>query len=262
MGCPRAGEHRMGQLGGWCRPQDADQLRHRLDPVQPGQFDALHPPGPVQLGQASEQAEQQLEQSGLSGLVGQAGAVWFAQGRQEAGQLRPGGPTSSRTASTPTSLNRVRRISTIGAYGRAPSPTGTQPPASTRVPSVAQRATSSATRRVLPTPASPPTRTTAGSASAAALWPPRGSGTPRHGRRRWSSSRGPHLAAIIPRDRPERNGAVRGRRPKMGSHKAPAYGTCRIRGGRRSAILSWPATTNPRPGRWKKPAETQEGKDA
>ena len=60
-------------------------------------------------------------------------------------------------------VRRARSPSTIGAYGRAPSPTGTQPPVSTRVPSVAQRAVSSATRRVLPTPASPPTRTTAGS---------------------------------------------------------------------------------------------------
>ena len=43
--------------------------------------------------------------------------------------------------------------------------------------------------------------------------------------------------------------AVRGQRPKIGSGRAPAYGTCRIRSRHRGAILSWPATTTADRGR-------------
>jgi hypothetical protein len=41
------------------------------------------------LTQPAQQAEQQLEQPCLSGLVVRAGPIWRAQGGQQAGQLRP-----------------------------------------------------------------------------------------------------------------------------------------------------------------------------
>jgi hypothetical protein len=141
------------------------------------------------------------------------------------------GPTSSRTAPTPVSPSRTRSASMIGPYGRAPSPTGTQPPASTRVPSVALRTSSSATRRVLPTPASPPTRTTAGSVVAARLLA---------ASRVWSSSTRPTKVGLATRP-PISPGlsrasggrgtaALRGGRPEMGNTPALIYGRCRIRG--------------------------------
>ena len=149
-----------------------------------------------------------------------------ASGSPRQGSRRPNsgqdGPPSSRTASTPSWSGRGRSACTIGAYGRAPSPTGTQPPTSTRIPFVAQRAVSSATRRVLPTPASPPTRTTAGSPSAARL---------RAASRTSSSSIRPtkvRLAMrppISPRLSPATNRrgtvAVKSQRPKMRNPRRP-----------------------------------------
>jgi hypothetical protein len=55
-----------------------------------------------------------------------------------------------------------------------------------------------------------------------------------------------HLARIIPHDRSEGNGRRTGSATKIGSGRAPTYGTCRIRSRRPSAILSRPATTRPR----------------
>ena len=143
----RPGEHAIHQVGGWCHPQDADQLRQRLDLVQPGQLQALDraaavqlgqvrpepllarlvvavgdhqqhplPPqvpdqkgqqvpggaiGPVQilhhhqhqrrlLAQPPQQPEQQLEQPGLSGLARRT-TLRLAKGGQQAGKLTPGG---------------------------------------------------------------------------------------------------------------------------------------------------------------------------
>jgi hypothetical protein len=45
----------------------------------------------------------------------------------------------------------------------------------------------------------------------------------------------------------------------MGKQAMPAYGRCRIRGTRRSAILSWPATTESLTSYWTKQAELEEG---
>jgi hypothetical protein len=52
----RPGEHRVSQLGRWRCAQDADQLRHGLGPVQPGQLHALDPVGAGQLGQVRAEA--------------------------------------------------------------------------------------------------------------------------------------------------------------------------------------------------------------
>ena len=52
-----------------------------------------------------------------------------------------------------------RRAATKGSYGRAPSPRSTHPPSRTRSPADTAPARNSAISRVLPTPASPPTRT-------------------------------------------------------------------------------------------------------
>jgi hypothetical protein len=102
--------------------------------------------------------------------------------------------------------------------GSAPSPTGTQLPDSTRVPSAVQRPISSAARRVLPMPVSPPTRTTAGSPFAARLLA---------ASRVWSSSMRPTKVGLATRPpispglsrvtgRRE-TAAVRSQPPKMGS---------------------------------------------
>ena len=58
------------------------------------------------LAQAAEQAEQQLEQPGLGGLAGRAAGL-ARPGRAAGGPApRQDGPTSSRTASTPTSAGK------------------------------------------------------------------------------------------------------------------------------------------------------------
>jgi hypothetical protein len=141
------GEDGIDQLGGWRRPEDADQLRPRLGLIQPGEFEVLDRVAPVQLGQigaepllarliiaegdhqqhplpaqvpdqerqqvaggtvgpvqilhhqhqrsllaqAPQQPEQQLEQAGLRGLTRRATAIRLAQRGQQAGHLRPGG---------------------------------------------------------------------------------------------------------------------------------------------------------------------------
>ena len=57
-----------------------------------------------------------------------------------------------------------RSASTIGANGSpSPLPSETQPPSSTNVPAARALSATSSTRRVLPMPASPPTRTTVAS---------------------------------------------------------------------------------------------------
>jgi hypothetical protein len=129
------------------------------------------------------------------------------------------GPSSSRTAPTPTSASSARSARTIGAYGRAPLPTGTQPPTSTHIPSAAQRAVSSAIRRVLPTRrrphqdddrlgiCGPPP----GHLEGLQLLDPADEGRARHA--------ATHLAGIIPRDRPQGNG---GRKEAATKDGAPA----------------------------------------
>src|SRR2546426_6324875 len=71
------------------------------------------------------------------------------------------------TSAWVTSRKRARRASTNGPYGRPPSLSSRQAPSSTVAPSRRARRPSSATRRDFPTPASPPTMTTAGSPACA-----------------------------------------------------------------------------------------------
>ena len=51
----RPSEHALHQVGGWDGAEDPDQLRPRLDLVQPGQLDAFHRAAAVQLGQVGGQ---------------------------------------------------------------------------------------------------------------------------------------------------------------------------------------------------------------
>jgi hypothetical protein len=176
------------------------------------------------LAQAPQQPQQQLKQPRLGGLVGLAGAVRLSQGGRQAGQLRPGGADQlADRAHAEVGEQDPQRLHDRGV-GRAPSPTGTQPPASTRVPSLAQRLVSSAIRRVLPTPASPPHKD---DGRVAACGPLSGRleglellDAADEGRARHAAA---HLAEIIPRDRPEGK-----RRPygagaqRWGTRRAPA----------------------------------------
>ena len=69
------------------------------------------------------------------------------------------GPSTASSASGSSSRSSWRRIAASGACGSSPSPSSMQLPISTRVPPALARAANSASRRVLPMPASPLTRT-------------------------------------------------------------------------------------------------------
>src|SRR6266545_3873619 len=111
------------------------------------------PPEPV------EDAEEQFEEPAR--LVYGRGAVFeVAELGHEAAELLGRGPSSSSNVASSSSPWRRRSASITGPNGRVPSPRSTQPPVRTRWPSAMARSSSSRTRRVLPTPASPPTSTT------------------------------------------------------------------------------------------------------
>ncbi len=79
----------------------------------------------------------------------------------------PAGPATASSSAGSRSRARPRSAWVTGANGRPSSPSGTQPPRSTRTPcSLAVTASWSASR-VLPTPASPPIAVTSGSPLAA-----------------------------------------------------------------------------------------------
>ena len=84
--------------------------------------------------------------------------------RASSGRL---GPAASAIRSGSTWRASDRRASTIGPNGRPSSPRATAPPSMTSQSRARTRATASSTRRLLPTPASPPTRTSDGWPSAA-----------------------------------------------------------------------------------------------
>ncbi len=99
------------------------------------------------------------------------------------------------SASRPRALTSPFNASANGANGSPPSPRSRQPPTSVRVPPADARARSSAISRLLPTPASPATRTSDGRPEAAASTRPAGARARAAGPRRsdcwYAGSRAP-----------------------------------------------------------------------
>ena len=94
------------------------------------------------------------------------GASGWSSGRRRASSRRAGPSTASSSAGD-MEWASVRSMSTSGANGRPSPPSSTHAPVTTRAPRPRARADASSTRRVFPTPASPPTSTIAGSPPAA-----------------------------------------------------------------------------------------------
>ena len=84
------------------------------------------------------------------------------------------GADSAPNASWPERANG-RSAVTIGAYGSSPSPSSTQSPPITRIPSARATRSSSATSRVLPSPDSPAMNASPGRFSTASVSPARSS---------------------------------------------------------------------------------------
>ena len=82
------GDHQQDPLSAQVANQERQQVAGgAVGPVQV--LDHQHQRG--LLTQPAQQAEQQLEQPCLGGLVGQDGPIWRAKGGQQAGQFWPGG---------------------------------------------------------------------------------------------------------------------------------------------------------------------------
>ena len=214
---------------------------HQHDPLaaqvagQEGQQVPGRPVGPVHVldhqdqgglvGEGTEQADEELEQPGLVGWLRRrhrAGMTRSPRAGRRRASSGQDGPASARTGSTPTWPTRSRSASTAGAKGSSPSANGTQPPTSTRVPILACRAANSLARRVLPTPASPPMRTTtdappsarpraASSAASSCARPTRG------GLVTWP----PISPGLSPASGQRETGDRRSQRPKIGNRPAP-----------------------------------------
>jgi|SRR5829696_2722355 len=105
-------------------------------------------------GQVFEQAEERREKLALAGRA-----------RRDLGRLAGDQPGQDRRQGGGEPPARPRSTSTTGENGSPVTPRGRQPPWRTRAPTPA---VNSASRRVLPTPASPPTTTSDASPSPAA----------------------------------------------------------------------------------------------
>lgn len=95
-----------------------------------------------------------------AGVPALVSAASLRPGRSAPSCTRVAGVSSARTEA----LSRTRGLSALsrGAYGSSPSPCSTPSPRSTRAPEPPRRCSNSVISRVLPTPESPPTRTTTG----------------------------------------------------------------------------------------------------
>ena len=117
---------------------------------------------PVLARQQLQQLEQRVEQPRLRGrlVVGVRRRRGRARGGSARARRAPPG-TARANAGSPARASG-RSAPTIGAYGSSPSPSSTQSPPITRMPSARAARSSSPSSRVLPTPDSPATNASDG----------------------------------------------------------------------------------------------------
>ncbi len=134
----------------------ADQVeRGGVGPVQVLEHDHQRAFASRALEQRAHGIEDPARDHGVRHVDGTRVGEPRGQAGHEADEVGADAVEQRRDVSSSVSRSRPSITATTGAYGSGMSTTAGQPPTTTRTPSSARDAASSATRRLLPTPASP-----------------------------------------------------------------------------------------------------------